>query len=47
MVFKSLPFREAYFLTFHGVDSDVSIDAIVELAKQKQSGVKYRRSCFN
>jgi len=36
MVFRSLPFPKACFLTFHGVDS---IDAIVALAKQKQNGV--------
>jgi len=35
MVFKNLPFPEACFLMFHGVDSDVSINAIVALAKQK------------
>jgi len=31
--------KRAFLLTFHGVDSDVSIDAIVALAKQKQNGV--------
>jgi len=39
MVLRNLPFPEVYFLTFHGVDFDVSIDAIVTLAKQKQNGV--------
>jgi len=31
--------KRAFLLTFHAVDSNVSIDAIVKLAKQKQSGV--------
>jgi len=31
--------KPAFSLTFHGVDSDVSINAIVTLAKQKQNGV--------
>ena len=39
MVFKSLPFPEECFLTFHGVDYDFNIDAVVALAKQKQNGV--------
>jgi len=40
MAFRSLPFPEAGFLTaFLGVNFDVSIDAIVALAKQKQNGV--------
>jgi len=40
MVFRSLPFPETCFLTlFHGVDFDVSIDAIVALAKQKNKMV--------
>jgi len=41
MVFKIYHFQKlAFLITFHGVDnSDVSIDAIVALAKQKQNGV--------
>jgi len=39
MVFKSLPFPEACFLTFRGVDCVMSINAVVELAKQKQNGI--------
>jgi len=39
MVFNSIPFPEACFLTFHGVHSDFNINAIVALAKQKQNGV--------
>jgi len=39
MVFESLPFPKVCFLTLHGVDSDISIDVIVELVKQKQNGV--------
>jgi len=39
MVFKCLPFPESCVLAFHGVDPDISIDAIVALAKQKQKGV--------
>jgi len=41
MVFRSSPFLEACFLTYvpYGVDCDVSTDAIVALAKQKQNGV--------
>jgi len=31
--------KRAFLLTFHGVDSYVSIDAIVALAKQNQNGV--------
>ena len=41
MVLRSLPFPESCFPTyFDGVDFDVSIDAIVTLAKQKQNGVQ-------
>jgi len=36
MVLRSLPFPEAWGLMFHGVDFDVSINAVVALAKQKQ-----------
>jgi len=41
MVFRRLSFPEAcaFLLTFHRVDFDISIDAIVALAKQKQNGV--------
>jgi len=41
MVFRSLTFSEACFLTYvsYGADFDVSIDAIVALANQKQNGV--------
>jgi len=38
MVFRNLPFPEACLPTFHGIDYDVSIDAIVALGKQKQNG---------
>ena len=31
--------NRAFLLTFHGVYFDVSVDAIVALAKQKQNGV--------
>jgi len=31
--------KRAFLLTFHGVDFDVSIDAIVALAKQKQNDI--------
>jgi len=31
--------RSFFLLTFHGVDFDVSIDAIVAFAKQKENGV--------
>jgi len=41
MVFRHLSFPEvcAFLLAFHGVDFDISIDAIVALAKQKQNCV--------
>jgi len=40
MVFRSLDFqKQAFVLTFHGVNFDVTIDAVVALAKQKQNGV--------
>ena len=39
--------KHASLLMFHWVDCDVSIDTIVTLAKQKQNGVYYQRSCFN
>ena len=32
--------KRAFLLIFDGVDSDVNIDAIVTLAKQKQNGVQ-------
>jgi len=40
-LFRSLTFSEACFLTYvsYGADFDVSIDAIVALANQKQNGV--------
>jgi len=31
--------KRVFLLMFHGVDFDVSIDAIVALARQKQNGV--------
>jgi len=32
--------KRAFLLTFHRVDFDISIDATVSLAKQKQNGVQ-------
>jgi len=31
--------KRTFLLTFHGVDPDVSINATVALAKQKQNGI--------
>jgi len=41
MVLKDYRFKKrAFLLTFHGVDSDISVDTVVALAKQnKQNGV--------